>query len=104
MAGVSITSRRTPNGKRRYVVRYRLGGRSHPLVHDSTHPTLREARLRRDLIAGELAAGRNPAVLLAASTAPPAKLQTLAEWTDAYQASRLDASAGTMRNIRSHLR
>ena len=65
MASASITVRTTGKGKR-YVVRYRLGGRSCPLKHGGSFGTMREARIRRDLIAGELAAGRNPAETLQA--------------------------------------
>ncbi len=47
--------------KRRFVVRYRLGGRAWPIQHGGSFKTDKEARARRDLVAGELAAGRNPA-------------------------------------------
>ena len=46
--------------KRRFVVRFSLGGRAWPIEHGGSFKTDREARIRRDLIAGELAAGRNP--------------------------------------------
>ena len=55
-----ITTRVTKTGERRFLVRYRLGGRAYPIVHGGTFKTLKEASTRRDLIAGELAAGRNP--------------------------------------------
>ena len=63
---------------------------------------MREARIRRDLIAGELAAGRNPADIL---TAPvePARARTLADWATEYRASRLDVAAGTVRILNAHL-
>lgn len=48
MATLVITTRRTKSGPR-YVVRYRLGGRA------GSFRTLREARARRDLVAGEIA-------------------------------------------------
>jgi len=60
MASALITTRQTKSGAR-YIARYRLGGRAYPLVHGGAFRTLKEARARRDLIAGELASGRNPA-------------------------------------------
>lgn len=59
MASASITVRKTKSGKR-YAVRYRLGGRAYPIVHGGSLGTMKEARARRDLIAGELAAGGTP--------------------------------------------
>ena len=76
MSSVSIRRREAKNGAR-FQVRYRLGGRGYPIVHGGSFSTMREARLRRDLIAGELAAGRNPRLLLAAMTAAPAPVLTL---------------------------
>jgi hypothetical protein len=70
MASASITTRKTKGGGRRYVVRFRLGGRAYPIVHGGLFPTMREARIRRDLIAGELAAGRNPADALRGMAEP----------------------------------
>ena len=58
MASLVITTRRTKSGPR-YVVRYRLGGRAYPIV-TAALPHAKEARARRDLVAGEIAAGRNP--------------------------------------------
>jgi hypothetical protein len=66
MASVSIRRRETS-----FQVRYRRGGRAYPLVHAGCFPTLKEARLRRDLVAGELAAGRDPAMALQARPAEP---------------------------------
>jgi len=66
MASASITVRKTKAGEKRYQVRYRLGGRAYPIVHGGSFPTMKEARARRDFIAGELAAGRNPADALRA--------------------------------------
>ena len=70
MASASITTRKTHSGVRRYVVRFRRGGRYFPIEHGGSFPTMREARIRRDLIAGELAAGRNPRDLLRRPTEP----------------------------------
>ena len=62
MPSLTITTRRTKSGPR-FVVRYRLGGRAYPIEHGGSFPTMREAKIRRDLIGGELAAGRNPRIL-----------------------------------------
>ena len=59
MSSLTITTRRAKDGPR-YVVRYRLGGRTYPIVHAGSFRTLREAKSSRDFVAGELAAGRNP--------------------------------------------
>ena len=52
MPSLTITTRRTRSGPR-YVVRYRLGGRTYPVEHGGSFRTLREAKARRDLIGGE---------------------------------------------------
>ena len=59
MPTLTITTRRATDGPR-YVVRYRLGGRAYPIAHAGSFRTLKEAKARRDFVAGELAAGRNP--------------------------------------------
>ena len=97
-----ITTRRTKSGPR-YVVRYRLGGRAWPIAHAGSFRTLREARVRRDLVGGEIAAGRNPAdVLTAVIERPPAR--TFAQWAEAYRTSRVDLAAETTKNLSSHLK
>ena len=70
MASASITVRTTKRG-RRFVVRYRLGGRAYPIEHGGSFPTMREAKIRRDLVAGELAAGGTLADPLGRARAPP---------------------------------
>jgi integrase len=102
MASVSVTRRQAKSGSR-WVVRYRLGGRHWPLVHAGSFRTLREARERRDFIAGEISAGRNPADALRALLDAPGR-RTLADWADDYQASRVDYAARTTKNLHSHLR
>jgi integrase len=103
MASVSIRTRTTKSGKR-FQVRYRLGGRGYPVVHGGSFPTLKEARVRRDFIAGELAAGRNPRGLLEAMTAAPAPTMTLSAWAKRYEASRVDYAEETVKNLGSHLK
>ncbi len=103
MASASITIRKTKNGQNRYQVRFRLGGRAYPVQHGGSFPTLREARMRRDFIAGELAPGRNPADALRAIVARP-EVRTFRQWAEAYRASRPDIGEETRKNTASHLR
>src|SRR4051812_22462732 len=94
MASASITSRQTKSGKR-YVVRYRLGGRAYPVQHGGSFPTMKDARARRDLIAGELAAGRNPADLLRTIREKPEQPDTLSTWFERFIESRIDVGMKT---------
>jgi integrase len=103
MPSLTITTRRTRSGPR-YVVRYRLGGRAYPVEHGGSFKTLREAKVRRDLIGGELAAGRNPRKLLDSMAAPPALVLTLSRWRDRFIASRIDVDDNTSKNYRSALK
>ena len=64
---------------------------------------MREARLRRDLIAGELAAGRNPRDLLRAAAERPT-VRTLADWWPMWLASRIDVDDRTRANYGFHWR
>jgi integrase len=98
----TITTRQTKTGPR-YVVRYRLGGRSYPLVHGGAFRTLKEARARRDLVAGEIANGRNPADLLRTVTERPI-VRTFAQVAEAYRTSRIDIGDETRKNTISHLK
>jgi integrase len=63
---------------------------------------MKEARARRDFVAGELAAGRNPAEALRALSEAPRR-QTFRQWADAYKASRIDVAKKTVQTIESHL-
>jgi integrase len=102
MSSASITTRRRATGTR-YVVRYRLGGRAYPLQHAGAFRTQKEAKIRLGLVAGELAAGRDPAQLLDAMAERPT-VRTFAEWAEAYLSSRIDVGAETRKNTLSHLR
>ena len=102
MASVSIRRRETASGPR-FQVRYRLGGRAYPLVHGGAFATLKEARARRDLIGGELAAGRNPAEALRAMVEQP-MVRMVRDWGEAMVGSRLDVSDGRLRFLRLALR
>jgi len=64
---------------------------------------MREARIRRDLIAGELAAGRDPRKALQALT-DMSPVRTFAQWAEVYCASRPDIADETRKNTASHLK
>jgi integrase len=102
MPSAFITPRTTAKNERRFVVRYRNGGRGFPIVHAGSFQTLKEARARRDLVAGELAAGRNPADTLRAPV-ETAERRTFKQWADAYQSSRVDLGTASLKNMRTHL-
>jgi integrase len=99
MASLTITTRHTASGPR-YVVRYRLGGRAYPIVHAGSFKTLRHAKARRDAVAAELSAGRNPALLLNALVSIP-KQRTLVDWWTAWLDTRSDIDPNTLRTYRT---
>jgi integrase len=101
MASASITTRRRKGGARRYAVRFRLGGRAYPVQHGGSFPTMREARVRRDLIAGELAAGRNPGEALRELMERPDH-RTFEQTFEAFIASRVDVAEATLENYKTH--
>lgn len=100
----SISKRRTKAGKTRYLVRYRLGGRSYPVRNAGTFPTERLAKVRRYLVGGEIAAGRDPAILLASLAAEPIEAKTFKAWADEYRQSRVDLAAETRMAIETRIR
>jgi len=103
MATISISTRKTASG-RRYDVRFRLGGRAYPVVRAGTFKTEREAKARRDLVAGEIAHGRNPADLLAGLSANPDTFVSFEKWAERFVASRIDLAESTRKMYGSHLR
>jgi integrase len=92
MPSLVITTRRTQSGPR-YVVRYRLGGRAYPIVHGGSFRTMKEAKVRRDLIAGEIAA----------QPITP-KIVDVTAWSERFLASRIDIDANTTKSYRTALR
>jgi integrase len=104
MPTLTIRTRTTSTGAKRFDVRYRLGGYAYPVEHGGTFQTKKEAKLRRDLIAGELAAGRNPTLVLTATRTPAPKTKTLVEWADQYRTSRIDLAEESTKNLGSHLK
>ena len=62
---------------------------------------MKEAKARRDLIGGELAAGRNPADLLARSRRRhDTDDDDLDAWSERFLTSRIDIDANTTKNYR----
>jgi hypothetical protein len=104
MATIMITRRRTKSGPR-HVVRFRLGGRAFPLIHAGSFRTLKEAKARRDLVAGEIAYGRNPADALAQLTHVDTRpVATLSAWGERWLASRIEVDVNTVKNNRPCLK
>lgn len=99
MSSVTIRTRQTKSGKR-YDVRFRLGGRGYPILHAGTFATTREAKIRRDLVAGEIAAGRDPSVLLEELRHPPQALTMMGAY-EAFLESRVDVVEKTLRGYRN---
>ena len=102
---VHIRPRSTKTAGRRFQVRYRRGGRGYKLEHAGVFATMKEAKLRRDLVAGWLAAGRDPRMELrsiAARALDEAMSRTLADVFRAFTASRVDVKPATMRGYDKH--
>jgi hypothetical protein len=101
MASASIMRLETSSGAR-WRVRYRRGGRAWPLKHAGSFRTQREARIMRDVVAGELAAGRDPAETLKLSQ-EPRKVETLRAIAARFESSRVHMSPNGRKNIGSHM-
>jgi integrase len=97
-----IVVRQTRDGGKRYVVRYRLGGRESGQRYAGSFPTRAEALERRRWIDGELAAMRVPD--LATLDRAPVPVPTLAAAVAAYRASRIDIADATRVNIGTSLK
>jgi integrase len=85
------------DGGRRYLVRYRLGGRESGQRYAGSFRTRGEAVERRRWLDGELAAMRVPD--LAALRREPVQAPTLADAVEAYRSSRIDVAENTHVNI-----
>lgn len=91
MASSWIERRSTSRGVR-FRVRFRVGGRESTPRYGGSFGTMREARIRRDWVAGELAAMRIPDLHELAEPEPePTIRETAARW----QASRKDVREAT---------
>jgi integrase len=96
-----IITRAARNGGKRYLVRYRLGGRESAQHHGGSFRTRAEALERRRWIAAELAAMRVPD--LSTLDREPTRAPALADAVAAYRASRIDIAEATRVNIGTSL-
>jgi integrase len=101
VASVWIKTRPTKAGGRRYRVEFRTGGRESRARYGGSFKTLRDATIRRNVIAAELVALRVPDLRLL--EAESARQPTLAEACDTWRESRVDVVAGTANMHRSAL-
>ncbi len=99
MASAWIKRRTLESGATRYEVRFRIGGRESTGRYGGRFATMREAKLRRDFIVGELASLRVPD-LRAVDTAPV----TFAAAAERWRSSRRDVAAGTAHTYQVALR
>ena len=97
MASIWIQTRASSRGVT-YHVKYRLGGRESSPRHGGAFATKREAKIRRDWIAGEIAAGRAPD--LKALAAPSADPRTFKEIATEYAESRIDVGESAQKQYR----
>jgi integrase len=103
VSGCFIRKRKTADGGMRYQVIYRCGGRNFKAESAGTFRTLKDARTRRDLVAGWMAAGLHPRDELAKLTTEKTPARTFAEAAEALIASRHDAADQTIRGKRKAL-
>lgn len=95
-----IRKRKTIGGETRHQVLYRRGGREATVQAAGTFKRDREARLRRDLVAGWLAGGLDPKVELAKLEQPAPIARSFVDEAEALIATRHDASVETIRSMR----
>ena len=95
-------SARNPRG-RTFQVLYRHGGRGYRIETAGTFKTEREAKTRRDLVAGWLAQGLDPRDELAKIAAAPPVMRSYAAATEAMILSRHDAAPATLTAKRNAL-
>ena len=93
MASAWVRRVELASGSVRYRVVWRAGGREAARRYGGSFPTMREARARRDAIAGELAGRRMPDLRSLEMTAP--RSPTLAEAAERWRASRVDVADST---------
>jgi hypothetical protein len=91
MASTWITRRATNYGAARYRVEFRVGGRESKTRYGGSFRTMREARSRRDYVAGELAALRVPDLHSGSAVS-----ETLKQAAGRWKKSRVDVAAGTL--------
>ncbi len=93
MASSWIIASTTKSGGKRYLVRFRTGGRESTARHAGSFPTKTEAIARKRWIDGELAALRVPD--LHVLEREPVRTPTVAEAAERWQASRVDLAENT---------
>ncbi len=91
-----IVTRRTRDGKQRYRVRYRRGGRGFRLEYGGSFRRRADAETRRRLIDGWLAAGRDPRIELAKLREPQPARRLIDVGRD-WLGSRYDLAERTTR-------
>jgi integrase len=101
LSATRITTRTTSKGEKRYLVYYRRGGRGFPEEYAGSFKAKRDAETRRGLVAGELAAARNPRDLLEALKTPPKPKPGLAHVWDTFIQSRIDVTEKARRQYRN---
>lgn len=95
------TVRGAKDGKPRFQVKYRVGGRYTPLEHAGSFRTKRDAEKRRDLVSGWLAAGKDPRVELARARSDGRSVtEAVADW---LEGKRVAVTAETIRNYQRAL-
>lgn len=92
MASAWIERVPTAAGKTHFRVKFRVGGRESVPRGAGTFKTMRDARIRREWVGGELAAMRVPDLELLVE---PAAAPTLSEMAGKWRASRVDVTEGT---------
>lgn len=91
MSSIRIRTRTNSNGEKRFLVYYRRGGTGYPEEYGGSFKTKREAQVRCHAIAGEIAALRDPQLLIKAPPrmTPPPKPTLKGEWAK-FGESRTD--------------
>jgi integrase len=100
---VHVITEKRPSRARRYVVRYRRGGRGFALEHGGSFEKKGQADERKRLIGGWLAAGLNPAAELASLTEKQIKTNLL-ELGRVWLRSRHDLAEKSRRVYEANLR
>jgi integrase len=100
MASVWVERVPTSKGETRFRVKYRVGGRESTPRGAGTFPTMREAKIRRDWVGGELAACRVPDLtILANPIAAPTFREVAMRWLE----TRIDVADHTRLQHRSDI-
>ena len=85
---------------RRFLVRYRLGGREAKLEHAGSYKLKRDALARRDRVIALIADGRGHEIRGALSSPITSEVLTLEVAAERWQASRVDVAEGTAHTYR----